>query len=83
MPQTCKGLCQQLLDVHNFSEKQVRKYIPYGYRNGYKQCSICEVFIKTSNPMEIRCFCCGVQLRARPYKSTLKHKLLTSIIDKL
>lgn len=72
MPQSCKGTCQQLLECKDDMDKEVRKYIPYGYINGYKRCSICEVFIRSPNLSNIKCFCCGVQLRLRPYKSTLK-----------
>ena len=46
MPQRCKGTCQQLLECNDDLDKEVRKYIRYGYLNGYKRCSICEVFIK-------------------------------------
>ena len=74
MPQRCKCMCQKLLERNDDLDKEVRKYIPYGYRNGYKRCSICEVFIKSSNftNSNLKCFCCGVQLRSRPYKSALK-----------
>ena len=67
-------MCQKLLERNDDLDKEVRKYIPYGYRNGYKRCSICEVFIKSSNftNSNLKCFCCGVQLRSRPYKSALK-----------
>ena len=80
MPQRCKGTCQQLLEYKYDLDTEVRKYIRYGYLNGYKRCSICEVFIKSSNSNNInmKCFCCGVQLRSRPYKSTLKENFRNS-----
>ena len=80
MPQRCKGTCQQLLECKYDLDKEVRKYIRYGYLNGYKRCSICEVFIKSSNSTNsnMKCFCCGVQLRSRPYKSTLKENFRNS-----
>ena len=83
MPQRCKGTCQQLLECNDDLNKEVRKYIRYGYLNGYKRCSICQVFIKSSNSTNsnMRCFCCGVQLRSRPYKSTLKEKFRNSSKD--
>ena len=81
MPQRCKGTCQQRLECKDDLDKQVRKYIRYGYLNGYKRCSICEVFIKSLNSTysNMRCFCCGVQLRSRPYKSTLKENVRNSL----
>ena len=80
MPQRCKGTCQKLLECNDDLNKEVRKYIRYGYLNGYKRCSICQVFIKSSNSTNsnMRCFCCGVQLRSRPYKSTLKENFRNS-----
>ena len=78
MPQRCKGTCQQLLEYNDDLDIEVRKYIRYGYLNGYKRCSICEVFIKSLNPTNMKCFCCGVQLRLRPYKSTLKENFRNS-----
>ena len=81
MPQRCKGTCQQLLEYNDDLDIEVRKYIRYGYLNGYKRCSICEVFIKSSNPNDLKCFCCGVQLRSRPYKSTLKENFRNSSKD--
>jgi hypothetical protein len=79
MPQRCKGTCQQLLECNDDLDIEVRKYIRYGYLNGYKRCSICEVFIKSLNPSNMKCFCCGVQLRSRPYKSTLKENFRNSL----
>ena len=81
MPQRCKGTCQQLLECNDDFDIEVRKYIRYGYLNGYKRCSICEVFIKSLNSTysNMRCFCCGVQLRSRPYKSTLKENFRNSL----
>ena len=79
MPQRCKGTCQQLLGRNDDLDIEVRKYIRYGYLNGYKRCSICEVFIKSLNPTNMKCFCCGVQLRSRPYKSTLKENFRNSL----
>ena len=78
MPQRCKGTCQQLLECRYDMNKEVRKYIRYGYLNGYKRCSICEIFIKSSNSSNVKCFCCGVQLRSRPYKSALKENFRNS-----
>ena len=78
MPQRCKGTCQQLLECRYDLDKEVRKYIRYGYLNGYKRCSICEIFIKSSNSSNVKCFCCGVQLRSRPYKSALKENFRNS-----
>ncbi|MDF0680761.1 MAG: hypothetical protein P0116_07345 [Candidatus Nitrosocosmicus sp.] len=51
--------CQQLLECNDDLDKEVRKYIRYGYLNGYKRCSICEVFIKSINPSNMKCFCCS------------------------
>jgi hypothetical protein len=83
MPQRCKGNCQKLLECKCDLDKEVRKYIRYGYLNGYKRCSICEVFIKSLNSTNsnMRCFCCGVQLRPKPYKSTLKENFRNSSKD--
>ena len=55
----CKGICETL---------QIEG-VPTGliYQSGYKRCSMCSIFVKTTN---LRCPCCGVRLRT---KSRNKH----------
>ena len=72
MPQRCKGTCQQLLECRYDLDKEVRKYIRYGYLNGYKRCSICEIFIKWDG---LWCPCCGYRLRTKPRNLKYKAKL--------
>jgi len=50
----CKGICDTLeVDI-----------VPTGlhYKSGHKRCSMCSIFVKTTN---LQCPCCGARLRTK------------------
>lgn len=64
MGSSCNGICTRY---------KVSKPIKGGrYANGQKRCQICAIFIKTD---DLRCPCCGYQLRTKARGSKYKKDL--------
>nr|WP_083879805.1 MULTISPECIES: hypothetical protein [Nitrosopumilus] len=51
---SCKGICDSLME----------EPVPSGlrYKLGQKRCTLCGIFVKTTN---LRCPCCNARLRTR------------------
>ncbi len=50
----CRGLCARYDTMGGGKDS--------AYKQGYKRCAVCEVFIKE---LGVRCPCCGLPLRTR------------------
>ncbi len=55
MGRSCKGICVR------YTGEKISNGLKYS--SGYKRCSHCSLFVKTT---DIRCPCCSVILRTKP-----------------
>lgn len=59
MTYCCRGICDSL--------EVDRVPTSLRYKSGQKRCSMCSIFVKTTNH---QCPCCGALLRTKPRKKT-------------
>jgi len=66
----CKGICTR------YKAKRGSTKLGW-YRQGFKRCQLCEIFIKWNDGLH--CPCCGSRLRTKPrnrkYKEQLREQL--------
>lgn len=60
----CKGICTRYKAIGPMSEGR--------YKNGYKRCNVCDLFITYEG---LFCPCCGMRLRVKPRSKKYKEKL--------